>query len=292
MKARIAILIYTALTLSAFAQEKPADPAKPAAQAAKPTEPAKPADTAPKSGAFAKATAGGDSTHWTGFFFEGYGLFTLSIAAQTGGLGNSTKALPDGTVSSTSTTYAPPNTMGFGGGGALGYFFHPNLAVLLSFDYRYLKSRKWSQSSTSGSSDTQNKFATSWIGLGLRPRIAVGPGAVYAGAGVAFLLPHNDLQVTTPASGSTTTIETEYNYTFGAYGEIGYQFEITEGIYLGLGSRLFIAGPSNKDGVSESGTTQLENTATVSSSSAIPQAPYGTKNITDVSFTLILGLRL
>lgn len=283
---RIVCAFFMTSALSLAAQEKPAEPAKPAAPVAKPAE------AAPKVGVLAKAAAtSSDSTLWTGFFFEGYGLFTLSVAAQTGGYGNSTRAQPDGTASATSTTHAPPNTMGFGGGGAFGYFFHTNLALMLSFDYRYLKSRKWSQSTSAGTTDSQNKFATAWIGLGLRPRLAIGPGAVYAGAGLAFLLPHNDILVSTPLSGSTTTVETEYNYTFGAFGELGYQFEVVEGIYLGLGTRIFVAGPSNKDGVSESGNTQVQYKETVTSGSTV-ELPYASKNITDVSFTLILGLRL
>lgn len=272
-----------------IAQEKPAEPIKPAAVVAPaPKPPAGKAAAAPAALPAKPATAPDNSG--TGVFFEGYGIFVLAIAAQTST--GSTYGLPDGTVSATSTTYKSPNTMGFGGGGALGYNIVNNLALMLSFDYRYLKSRKYNTTASSVSTDRQNKYATSWVGLGLRPRLVLGGGALYAGAGVAFLLPHNDITTATnSATGSTSTTETEYNYTIGAYGEMGYQLEISEGIYLGLGTRLFIAGPSNKGGVSETGTVQISNVETVTKTDGT-EAIFSTKNITDVSFTLSLGLRL
>jgi len=261
--------------------------------------PAAPAVAAPKAPAVpavvAAAPAAAGAAKGIGLFIEGRGSYTKAAGTST--------AKQDGDNTSGTTNYKLSDTDGFGGGATIGYDLTTNLALAASFDYRSVKSREWSATTATTKTVTTNKFNTMVVGLGLRPRIPAGPGAFYAGAGVAFVLPHDDISnltttVIATSAVTTTEITTRYNLGIGAYGELGYNFNITDNLYFGIGGRLVVAGVGldNKGNdtktVSTSAagttTTTVTNTDSVSTAS---QTAYASKGITDMTAAVTIGIR-
>lgn len=258
MKKLISVFAALALVGSLAAQKKPAKPAAPAAPAAPAVKaPAAPAVTAPVA-----APAPAASGKGMGLFVEGRGTFTMSNGTSAS---NAT-----GDVSQTGFEYKLSNASGFGGGATIGYEIANSLGLVASFDYRSVSSRKWETTKSDATSvvgggtmntSTQNVKNTMVIGLGLRPSVNALGGVIYAGAGVAYLLPYSDTTTTdmsnfSASSGLTVKRETksEWNGGIGAYGELGYNYSITDNLYFGLGVRLVVI-TANNDGKSQTVTT-------------------------------------
>lgn len=339
MKKLISVFAALALVGSLAAQKK-----KPAAKA--PAAPAAPAVTAPAVSVTPPTVtgmpaAGAASGAGMGLFIEARGGFTL-------GNGSSATYLNGDATTATAQPYAAANTSGFGGGATVGYNFMKGLGLVASFDYRSVKSREWSvtnstagpvslagvglagqaAAASSGSTlKTQNTKNTIIIGLGVRPSVAVGPGELYAGAGAALVLPYDSTTsgtFTNPsaagAQSSTITFEnkTSYNMAIGAYGELGYNFNVTENIYVGLGARILVATANNKDkdkvttykSTSAAGNTgdvtitstgketvdptNTDVTTTAGTTTTVTrktQEAFGTDGITDITGTVTVGFR-
>jgi len=238
------------------------------------------------------------------FVIEGYGIFALSAATTT--------SLPDGDVSGASITTKLANSSGFGGGGALGYAMG-NWGIFGSFDYRSIKSREWSTTggfyipSTStltktatGTGKIQNTRNTMWIGVGPRVYGDLGPGRIYGGGGVAIILPFTDsTTITASTAAGTTTIlqETKYNLAVGGYGEVGYEFEITPMVYVGIAGKFLVSAPTNKGQATTTTTTTAAGSTTTTANNtdtiaATGDTQFGAVGITDMSGVVKVGLRL
>jgi hypothetical protein len=285
MKKLISIFAAMALVGSiAAAPKKPA--AKPA--------PAKPVVAAPSvATAVAAAPAVANAGKGIGLFIEGRGLYALANGTSASQL--------DGDTSGTSRTAKLSNSAGFGGGATIGYDLVNNLSLVASFDYRAIKSREWAQAAATSNTTIQNKSDTMVLGIGLRPRVVVGPGHFYAGAGFAYVLPFKDTttQKTVLTSGTTFTDQTtvqNWNAGIGAYGELGYNFQITDNLYFGLGARLLVA-TANNDGKTTEVTNNLTSTTTTQNNAAsfdttdLTKAKYASQGITDIAAVINVGVR-
>lgn len=267
-----------------------------AAAPKKPVAPAKPVVAAPAAVTTAMAVAPKSSGKGVGLSIEGYGLFTLS--------NGSSSSQFDGDTSSTSRTAKLSNSSGFGGGGSIGFDIANNLSLRGSFDYRAISSREWSQNSgTAGATTTiQQKVNTMWIGIGLRPTVQVGPGAFYAGAGVAIVLPFKDtttqksvLNATGTTAADSETVQ-NWNLAIGGYGEIGYQFYLSDVVYLGIGGKLLVATTNNDNKTTEvtnklTGVTTTQNNAASFETTDATKAKYASNGITDISAVVTVGVR-
>ncbi|MFZ5628269.1 MAG: hypothetical protein ACOY5B_04005 [Spirochaetota bacterium] len=301
MKKLISVFAALALVGSLAAQKKPAAkaPAKPAAPAA----PAVAAPAAPAIAAPAAAPAmGGQSGKGMGLFIEGRGTYTL-------GNGSSSSSAT-GDVTAATVEYKLSNSAGFGGGATIGFEIANKLALVGSFDYRNIKSRTWDATNvtvnqtpaiTAGTSTvvTRNSMV---IGLGFRPMIDAFGGSLYAGAGVAYVLPYNQFTETTfsnPSNAAFTATKrettAEFNSAIGAYGELGYNYPVTENIYVGLGVRLLVA-TANNDGkkttvktISPSSTT--ETVTEYAASVTTGKSSYSSDGITDIAASVNVGIR-
>jgi hypothetical protein len=281
-----------------------------------------------------------------GLFVEARGSFTLANGSSTSQI--------DGDTAATSKTYKLAGSTGFGGGATIGYNITSGLALVGSFDYRSVKSREWSQTNqaagaigfgeetgaiqqaaaavgglpfagglatSTGNFTLQNTKNTMVAGLGIRPFIDLGPGQLFAGGGVAFVLPYEDKTTGTfsGGSGSITSASGErvrkWGMAIGMYGELGYNYSITENVYLGLNLRMLVATANNSGKTTTytqsvtgsagtaTATTTVDNvdtttgttaTTTVSGTSATKsggQAAYASDGITDFSANVSVGFR-
>jgi len=302
MKKLISVFAALALVGSLAAQKKPAAkaPAKPAAPAA----PAVAAPAAPAIAAPAAAPAPGASGKGMGLFVEGRGTFTL--------VNGTSSSRATGDVSQTGYDFKLPSPSGFGGGGTIGYEIANNLGLVASFDYRSVSSRKWESTKNDATSTIgggtmsqaiQNVKNTMIIGLGLRPSVNALGGVIYAGAGVAYLLPYTDtttvdLSDFTASAGLTIKreIKSEWNSGIGAYGELGYNYSITDNLYLGLGVRLVVV-TANNDGKKQTTTTTpstgsaTTSTTEYSATQAAGKSAYTSDGTTDFGAAVSVGFR-
>jgi len=329
MKKLISVFAALALVGSLAAQKgkKPAKaPAKPAVAA-----PAVPAAVT-TAAAIAPAAKGGKGA---GLTIQGYGLYALANGTST--------AIQDGGNSVTGTvdtvnTYKLSNSSAFGGGAAIAYEIVDNLNIAASFDYRSFSTRKWSNvnaAASGGTATTQKTWNNVVIGLGLRPTLKVGPGHFYAGAGAALVLPYKETLTTefsdpnsaanaftatqmnssytaAPAVNNTKKLERvdEWNMAFGAYGELGYNFEITSNLFIGLGVKVIVATANNADKTSKTtrtGDTTSTQTTTYKTEYSSTQgtneanagtatdakslAAYQSNGITDLNALVSIGFR-
>lgn len=302
MRKVISVLAALALVGSVAAQKGKKAPAKAAAPAvAAPKAPAMPA-------AVTAAPAAAKSGKGMGLFIEGFGSYTLG--------NGSSSSVADGDVTASSVNYKLSGAAGFGGGGAIGYQILENLGLVASFQYRNIKTREWSQTNASvltlagGNTSVQNQYTatgltnqtgavtinntknTMIVGLGLRPTVNAGPGAFYAGAGVAMVLPYDDKTTYTfSGTGGATTVSTgtgektqSFNLAFGGYAELGYMFNITDNLYIGIGGRLVVAtaNDNGKDTVykinASNSTNSITLTNTQTGSDSVPSSNAGTNS--------------
>jgi len=338
MKKLISVFAAVALVGSiAAAPKKPA--AKPAAKPAV-AAPAAAAPVAAVAASMPKSSGGG-----IGLFIEGRGGYSLSNGTSS--------AQASGDQTSATVTYQLSNASGFGGGGTIGYNIVKGLGLVASFDYRSIKSRKWSQTNqqagavafgdstqqtalgtvqatagiggsltNTGSFEVQNTKNTMVLGIGFRPSMELGPGSVYAGAGFAYVLPYDDTTTGTFSAGNSTVTSgsgervIKYGSAIGAYGELGYNFNITDNIYVGLGIRLLVttANNSGKTATYTSSVTtsagtvtavttynvvETTNTANVSTGTTSGntrtvtggEKSFGSDGTTDLTGTVSVGVR-
>ncbi|MFO1471377.1 MAG: hypothetical protein U1F27_10090 [Turneriella sp.] len=261
MKKLISVFAALALVGSLAAQKGKKAPAKPAAPVvAAPKAPAMPA-------AVTAAPAMAGAAKGVGLFIEGYGQYTFANGTST--------AYADGNTTSTGTseavTYKTSSSKGFGGGAAIGYNIVDSLALVGSFDYRSFSTREYSTTSTSGPSSLGGGAAATWkktwnnmiIGVGLRPSVKALGGTVYAGGGLAIVLPYTEtLEITSAANTNGAiglTVKDNWNLALGAYGEVGYNFNITDNLYIGVGMKAIVATANNIDKTREATTTYGAN---------------------------------
>jgi len=322
MKKLISVFAALALVGSLAAQKgkKPAKaPAKPAVAA--------PAVPAAVTTAAAIAPAAKGAGKGVGLFIEGFGAYTLA--------NGSSQAYADGNgaaqTAADSVTHKTSAAAALGGGAKIGYNLMNNLGLVASFEYRAFKTREWS--STQGNdpvvceaantcgqpqvSTTTVKYKKSWnnmvLGLGLRPSVDALGGSIYAGGGLAVILPFEETfeGTYTTAAGVITErkIVDKFNMGFGAYGEVGYNFNITDNIYVGLGMRAVVVtvdnnGKSRVATSTTSGTTTTttynysdslsNNDATTNTGTAadsIYKRAYKTNGVTDFSGYVTVGFR-
>jgi hypothetical protein len=248
--------------------------------------------------------ASGAAAKGMGLFVEGRGTFTL---------GNGTSSSrATGDVSTTGYDFKLASPSGFGGGGTIGYEIANNLGLVASFDYRSVSSRKWETTKVDATSTIgggtmsqaiQNVKNTMIIGLGLRPSVNALGGVIYAGAGVAYLLPYTDtttvdLSNFTASAGLTIKreIKSEWNSGIGAYGELGYNYNITDNLYLGLGVRLVVVTANNDGKKQETTTTPSTGSATTttteySATQAAGKSSFGSDGTTDFGAAVSVGFR-
>lgn len=299
MKKLISILAALAIVGSLAAQRRKA-PAKPApAKAEAVKAPVAPAiAVAPVAPAEHKAHKG------IGLFIEGRGTYTLG--------NGSSPSTASGDQSISPVTYQLPNTSAWGGGATIGYQILQGLGIVAGFDYRSMQSRQWSQSNlqanafgagfpAGGSSTIQNTTNTSILEIGLRPSWHTTHGSFYAGMGFAYVLPFNST-TTINITGNASTISqiqqvNSLNAGMGVYAELGYNHNIGEHFYIGLGIRGLVA-TANNDGKSLATTTTNAagaSTTTVnynsSSANSATDKPYSSTGITDFGININVGVR-
>jgi len=211
-----------------------------------------------------------------------------------------------------------PNPSGFGGGGTIGFELVKGFALVGSFDYRSIKSRTWDTTNNSISTatggaltgtysvSTSNTTNTMILGIGFRPSVQALGGSIYAGFGFAYVLPYDsvttsDISASTNALFALTQQKTtaSKNAGIGVYGELGYNFPITDNLYVGLGFRAVVA-TANNDGKSSvttktgtvGGAAQADTTTNYSSTSGgTGFAKYTSTGITDAGVNVNVGIR-
>lgn len=129
---------------------------------------------------------------------------------------------------------------------------------------------------------------TTWknmvLTLGLRPSVNLLGGQIYAGGGLAIVLPYETstevtfsnkagaLATNMPDSGTQTD---KWNLGIGGFGEVGYTYSITDNVFAGIGVRVVMATSNNKDQTRvlvanmPNGTTK---TATITVSESVTEA--------------------
>jgi len=306
MKKLISILAALALVGSLAAQKRKA-PAKPAA---KPVHEAVKAPAAPAIAVAPVAPAEHKAHKGIGLFIEGRGTFTLGAGTSNSQFSGD---FASGSFTQNGTTYGfgtyqLPNTNGWGGGATIGYQVLQGLGLVVGYDYRSIQSRQWSQSNGfgAGSSATiQNTTNTSILEIGLRPTFHTAHGAFYAGMGFAYVLPFNSTTTinVSNASGVYTgmtgqQIVANLNAGLGAYAELGYNHNLGEHFYIGIGLRALVA-TANNDGKSTAttttggagaGTTTVNYAASQNPVNAT-NLPFSSTGITDMGINVNVGLR-
>lgn len=319
MKKLISVFAALALVGSLAAQKRKAAPKAPA----KPAAPAAPAVAAPAAPAVAMpaAPAMEHSGKGMGLFVEARGTFTLgqgtSDSQIDGAANGATTTATAGKLTYVSGDYKLPNTSGFGGGASLGYEIVPGLAIVASYDYRSIKSREWKQTTASvavGTADLaiQNVTNTQILGLGFRPSIKALGGTVYAGFGFAYVLPSDSVTTINMSNASSSIFAVTQQKTtasrnagIGAYAELGYNFPLSDNLYLGVGFRAVVATANNDGKTSVTETTGTLNgsavaTTTTNYSASVNTAndtasslnrPYTSTGITDAGVNINVGFR-
>lgn len=150
--------------------------------------------------------------------------------------------------------YKHPLTNGYVVGVALGYDLVPGIALTGNWDYAASQSRNGAV--TNALDTVEGTISYHTLALGLRWTRDVGPGRLFGEAGAGVILPfetvvHYDYApamstLPAPVTGTGRMID-EYNLGFGAYGQAGYQYDLSPRLYLSAGVRLR-SFQSNNDG--------------------------------------------
>lgn len=166
----------------------------------------------------------------------------------------------------------------------------------------------------------QAKWQNMVLTLGIRPSVNILGGQVYAGGGVAVVLPYTvtidvtfgnkagDLASSMPNGG---TQKDEWNLGIGGFGEFGYTYNITDNVFAGLGVKIIMATANNQgktrslvgnmpNGTTKTATyeiaesvTEAERTLKTTDGGVTYSAKQGvsTNGITDVTAQVIVGAR-
>jgi hypothetical protein len=185
-----------------------------------------------------------------GLFVEGFGAYTFANgSSQSYADGNTAAQTADEKV--TAKTSA---ATALGGGANIGYNIAENLGLVGSFQYRSFTTREWSSTQTNSgvvqeannlggqvlvnttAAKTKREWQNMILTLGVRPSVNALGGSVYAGGGLAVVLPYTETTTAdfTSAAGLTSkvVVEDKWNLGLGAYGEVGYNYNITSNVYL------------------------------------------------------------
>lgn len=311
MKKLISVFAALALVGSLAAQRGK----KPAAKA--PAKPAVAAPAVPAAAATVAAIAPAKSGKGIGLTIEGFGLFTLS----NGSSATVENGSPATITADVQRKQESQNSSGFGGGATIGYDLVDNLAIVAGFNYRSISGRKYSNSATGGDVTRQTTWNNMGITLGFRPQVKLGPGSLYAGGGWLITLPftettecvgNSNCSSASFTAGATYKQEDKWNLGLkGMYGEVGYQFNITDNLYIGIGGKAFVATVDNIDNTqtitqntgtatsttittykSSASATDITNGTTVSGTTTnTVSRGWSTKGITDISAQVSAGFR-
>lgn len=198
--------------------------------------------------------------------------------------------------------YKNPLTNGYSVGATAGWTFTPGLALFGNWEYARSNSRDGSV--TSALDAVQGVIDYHTIALGLRWTRAIGPGRLYGELAGGVILPFETQIQYDYASGmaaasisGTGTKTDEYNLGVGAYGQLGYQWDLYDRFYLSTALRLK-GFQSNNDGkqtrlanfVTDFTAPQAMNMA-IDYDSAGPVAPR-TYSVQDLRLQVALGFRL
>lgn len=116
-----------------------------------------------------------------------------------------------------------------------GYMFLPNLAVYADVQFA-------SASTITGQNDKGDReslaISYSSLAVGLRTTVPVGPGEVYAQFALGFVLPFETERDRQQLNGDSRNIVVGYNSGFGARGEMGYHYNVSDRLYIAGGLRL------------------------------------------------------
>lgn len=211
------------------------------------------------------------------WFFEAFGQYGYMQAPTT--------PMPNGSLDNvnygTKIDYDYPNTSGFSAGATVGYNFYKNLSFLMSYEYRNFSWRTHSFSQAfpasgairTGESSGLSRIVTSTIILGVRPKIEAFNGTLFTTVGVAAILPFSLTNESTyrtistaysTASSGRSESESEYNLSLGFAGSFGYQYRITERIYISASFSLLMFGASNNGRTTQSKSTRSDGTVSTS----------------------------
>jgi hypothetical protein len=225
-------------------------------------------------------------------FVEAFGAFGMQFGEQ--------QYLPTGT----GTTYKHPLTNGFAGGVTAGWEFISGLALIGNWEYAAASSREGQVQNALAA--VEGSISYHIIAAGLRWTRHLGPGRLYGELSAGVILPfetHLDYTyasamggLPTPITGNGAKID-EYNLGFGAYGQLGYQWDITSKLYLATALRVK-SFQSDNDGKQ----TRYENfvpnfaapqainmSTTYGTSGANPPTTY---SVQDLRLQMALGFRL
>jgi len=208
-------------------------------------------------------------------------------------------------VPTTSGSYKHPLTNGYAVGASAGWTFIPGLSLIGNWEYASAQSRDGKVTNALDTVEGTVDYHT--LALGLRWARDLGPGRLYGELGAGVVLPfetvvHYDYASAMSAvniSGSGHMVN-EYNMGFGAYGQLGYQWSLPRGIYVGTSLRIR-SFQSNNDGKQtryENFVANMSQPAAMnvvvkydSDGAAGTQAPT-TYSVQDLRFQLALGFRL
>jgi hypothetical protein len=142
-------------------------------------------------------------------------------------------------------SFRNPLTNGYAFGLTAGWEFTRGLSLIGNWEYARSQSVDGEVENALDKVEGTIDFHT--ISLGLRWTRALGPGRLYGELGAGVILPfetvvHYDYaaamgSLPAPIIGSGEMID-EYNLGFGAYGQAGYQWNLTEDLYLSAGLRV------------------------------------------------------
>jgi len=180
-------------------------------------------------------------------------------------------------------------------------------------------------SSTSELYKATASFSSSWsnmyLSLGLRPEVKAWGGTLSAGFGLAYVLPYDvttDLTVTEEAGAlassldiTTATQTDKWGGAIGAYGSLGYAYDIMPNLFVGTRLKVLFATAMNDaktrvldakfaDGTSKTATytiaashTEADRSLTATSTTTFTGKRQPSSNgITDATVSLVVGYRL
>lgn len=150
--------------------------------------------------------------------------------------------------------YMHPMTSGYAVGATAGWQFMPDLALAGTWEYASANSRNGEV--TNALDDVEGTITYHTVALGARWTRPMGPGRLYGELGAGVIMPfetrvHYDYAAAmgglpTPILGTGDKID-EYNLGVGAYGQLGYQLDLTKDVYVSAAMRLK-SFQSNNDG--------------------------------------------
>jgi hypothetical protein len=202
------------------------------------------------------------------------------------------------------TSFKHPLTNGYAVGVTAGWEFIRELALIGNWEYA--KSTSRSGSVTNALDEVEGAIDYHTIAVGLRWARAIGPGRLFGELGAGIVLPfETEVRYTyagamgglpTPITGEGTKVD-EYNLGAGAYGQLGYQWNVTRELYIASSLRVK-SFQSNNDGQETRFDNFVTNFAaprpmdmTIEYDADGPQPPH-TYSVQDLRVQIAFGFRL